>query len=76
MPTESAKPAIQHACLGAQPVIHISAVGVGHRRLMQGWFSQIVIGVVVTVLGTIIANAITGGRVGHHFVPGFYSSRH
>ena len=40
---------------------------------MQGWFSQIVIGVIVTVLGTVIANGITGGRVGHHFVPGFYS---
>ncbi|HEY8129750.1 MAG TPA: hypothetical protein VIF39_13740 [Hyphomicrobium sp.] len=45
---------------------------------MQGWFSQIVIGVIVTVLGTVIANGITGGRVAHHFVPGFYSgsSRH
>jgi hypothetical protein len=42
---------------------------------MQGLFSQIVVGIIVTVLGTIIANAVTGGRVGHHFVPSFYSSR-
>ncbi|WP_156150705.1 hypothetical protein [Hyphomicrobium sp. 99] len=51
--------------------------GAGHRRAMQGWFSQIVIGVIVTVLGTVIANAVTGGRAGHHFVPSFHaSSRH
>jgi hypothetical protein len=55
--------------------VHISAVGVGHRSFMQGWFSQIVIGVIVTVIGTVIANGLTGGRVGHHFAPGFYSSR-
>ncbi|WP_339085087.1 hypothetical protein [Hyphomicrobium sp. ghe19] len=41
---------------------------------MQGWFSQIVIGVIVTVLGTLIANAVTGGRAGHHFVPSFHAS--
>ncbi len=52
------------------------AVGIRYRNVMQGWFSQIIIGVVVTVLGTIIANAITGSRAGHHFVPSFYSSRH
>ncbi|HET6389465.1 hypothetical protein [Hyphomicrobium sp.] len=42
---------------------------------MQGWFSQIVIGVIVTVLGTLIANAVTGGRGGHHFVSGYHGSR-
>jgi hypothetical protein len=38
---------------------------------MRGLFSQIVIGIIVTVLGTVIANAIVGGgRGGHHFLPG------
>jgi len=41
---------------------------------MQGWFSQIVIGVIVTVLGTVIANAVTGGRASHHFIPSFHTS--
>jgi uncharacterized membrane protein YeaQ/YmgE (transglycosylase-associated protein family) len=41
---------------------------------MQGWFSQIVIGIIVTVIGTVIANALVGsGRGGHHFVPGIHS---
>ncbi|HVZ04235.1 hypothetical protein [Hyphomicrobium sp.] len=41
---------------------------------MQGWFSQIVIGIIVTVIGTVIANALVGGggRGGHHFVPGIH----
>jgi uncharacterized membrane protein YeaQ/YmgE (transglycosylase-associated protein family) len=42
---------------------------------MQGWFSQIIIGVIVTVLGTLLADAITGGHVGRHLVPGYHSSR-
>jgi hypothetical protein len=42
---------------------------------MQGWFSQIVIGIVVTVVGTLIANAVVGGgRGGHHFIPGIHFS--
>ncbi|HVJ78210.1 MAG TPA: hypothetical protein VM620_10295 [Hyphomicrobium sp.] len=41
---------------------------------MRGLFSQIIIGVIVTVLGTVIANAIVGGgRGGHHFLPGHFS---
>ncbi len=45
---------------------------------MQGWFSQIVIGVIVTVLGTLIANSLVGGRGGGHFFPAHFagSSRH
>jgi len=41
---------------------------------MQGWFSQIVIGIIVTVVGTVIANSIVGGRGGRHFSPGFHIS--
>ena len=34
---------------------------------MQNWMSQIVIGVIVTVVGTVIANAIIGGGGRHVF---------
>lgn len=39
---------------------------------MRGWMSQIVIGIIVTVVGTVIANAIIGGKgrgffAGSHF---------
>ena len=29
---------------------------------MKGWMSQIVIGIIVTVVGTVIANAIISGK--------------
>ncbi|HET6926115.1 MAG TPA: hypothetical protein VFI48_04605 [Hyphomicrobiaceae bacterium] len=45
---------------------------------MRGWVSQIVIGIIVTVVGTVIAQAIVdGGRGrigGSHFFP-LYSGR-
>jgi uncharacterized membrane protein YeaQ/YmgE (transglycosylase-associated protein family) len=41
---------------------------------MQGWFSQIIIGVIVTVIGTLVADALTGGHVSRHFAPGYHSS--
>jgi len=41
---------------------------------MQSWFSQIVIGIIVTVVGTVIANSIVGGRGGRHFIPGIHLS--
>jgi hypothetical protein len=31
---------------------------------MHNWMSQIVIGIIVTVVGTVIANAIIGGKRG------------
>jgi hypothetical protein len=34
---------------------------------MRGWTSQIVIGIIVTVVGTVIANAIIGGSGRHIF---------
>jgi hypothetical protein len=34
---------------------------------MRGWMSQIVIGIVVTVVGTVIADAIVGGKSRHVF---------
>jgi hypothetical protein len=34
---------------------------------MRGWMSQIVIGIIVTVVGTVIANAIVGGSGRHVF---------
>jgi hypothetical protein len=53
---------------------HISAVGRGHRSRMQSWFSQIIIGIIVTVVGTVIANSIVSGRGGRHFIPGIHLS--
>jgi uncharacterized membrane protein YeaQ/YmgE (transglycosylase-associated protein family) len=41
---------------------------------MRGIFSQIVIGIIVTVVGTVIANALVGSGRGHHFVPGIHYS--
>jgi hypothetical protein len=42
---------------------------------MRGWASQIVIGIIVTVVGTIIANAVTKGFGGrkHWHGGGHYS---
>jgi hypothetical protein len=41
---------------------------------MPNWMSQIVIGIIVTVIGTVIANAIIGGGKGRHaFGGGFVS---
>lgn len=40
---------------------------------MQNWMSQIVIGIIVTVVGTVIANAIVGGSGKRFFQGGHYS---
>jgi hypothetical protein len=41
---------------------------------MKGWMSQIVIGVIVTVVGTVIAHAIISGKGGRYFFgSGHYS---
>ena len=58
-----------------EPALHSFAVGDGHRHVMRGLFSQIVIGIVVTVIGGLITDAMTGGHVSRHFgSPGFHSS--
>ena len=41
---------------------------------MQSWLSQIIIGIIVTVVGTVIANALVGGRGGRHLIPGIHIS--
>lgn len=42
---------------------------------MRNWMSQIVIGIIVTVIGTVIANAIIGGgRGGKPFFGGSHYS--
>jgi hypothetical protein len=41
---------------------------------MRSWTSQIVIGIIVTVVGTVIANAIIGGSGGRHFFGGSHFS--
>jgi hypothetical protein len=41
---------------------------------MKGWMSQIVIGIIVTVVGTVIANAIINGGRGKTFFGGSYHS--
>ena len=45
------------------------------RRQMRDWSSQIVIGIIVTVVGTVIANAVIKGFGGrnHVFGGGHYS---
>ncbi len=54
--------------------LHRFAAEAGHRRIMQSLFSQIIIGVIVTVIGTLVTDAITGGHVSRHFgAPGFHS---
>jgi hypothetical protein len=40
---------------------------------MKDWIPQIVIGIIVTVVGTIIANAVVGGGHGRHFLPGAHA---
>jgi hypothetical protein len=40
---------------------------------MQSWTSQIIIGIIVTVVGTIIANALIGGSGKRFFHGGYYS---
>jgi uncharacterized membrane protein YeaQ/YmgE (transglycosylase-associated protein family) len=47
---------------------------------MRGWFSQIVIGIIVTVVGTVIANAVVRGMsgksmFGSHYAGPFRSGR-
>ena len=41
---------------------------------MRDWFSQIVIGVIVTVIGTVIAHAIITGKGGRYFFGGGHYS--
>lgn len=41
---------------------------------MKGWFSQIMIGIIVTVVGTVIANAIVRGGHKRHSLPGIHFS--
>jgi hypothetical protein len=41
---------------------------------MKGLFSQIIVGIIVTVIGTIVANALVTGRGGRHFFHGFHLS--
>jgi hypothetical protein len=41
---------------------------------MRGWTSQIVIGIIVTVVGTVIANVIVGGSGGRHIIGGSHFS--
>jgi hypothetical protein len=40
---------------------------------MRKWMSQIIIGIIVTVIGTVIANAIVGGSGKRFFSGGHYS---
>jgi len=40
---------------------------------MKGWISQIVIGIIVTVVGTVLANALVRGH-GRHSITGIHFS--
>jgi hypothetical protein len=40
---------------------------------MKSWLSQIVIGVIVTVIGTVVANSLMRGH-GRHFASGTHVS--
>ncbi len=41
---------------------------------MRDWMSQIVIGIIVTVVGTVIAHAIVSGHGGRSFLGGSHFS--
>ena len=41
---------------------------------MKDWIPQIVIGLIVTVVGTVIANEVVGGH-GRHALPGIHFGR-
>lgn len=41
---------------------------------MQNWMSQIIIGIIVTVVGTVIAHAIISDKGGRKFFGGGYQS--
>jgi hypothetical protein len=41
---------------------------------MKGWMSQIIIGIIVTVVGTVIANAVVRGMGGKGFFAGGHFS--
>jgi hypothetical protein len=41
---------------------------------MKDWIPQIVIGIIVTVVGTVIANSIVSGH-GRHVLPGIHFGR-
>ena len=45
----------------------IGLPGASEGRCMRDWTSQIVIGIIVTVVGTVIANVIVGGSSRHVF---------
>jgi hypothetical protein len=51
----------------------VRAVSAYGRTRMRDWASQIAIGVIVTVIGTVVANMIVGGG-GRHFSGGGHSS--
>jgi hypothetical protein len=61
-------------------VSHFRRVGSLHRSdrqqalQMRDWMSQIIIGVIVTVVGTVIANALIRGSGGKHFYGGSHFS--
>lgn len=42
---------------------------------MKDWIPQIVIGIIVTVVGTVIANSIVSGGHGRHVLPGIHFAR-
>jgi hypothetical protein len=46
--------------------LELAAPAQRREDLMRAWMSQIVIGIIVTVAGTVIANAIMGGGGGRH----------
>lgn len=39
------------------------------RVCMQSWLSQIIIGVIVTVIGTVLADALVARHHGRGFIP-------
>jgi uncharacterized membrane protein YeaQ/YmgE (transglycosylase-associated protein family) len=41
---------------------------------MKGWLSQIVIGIIVTVVGTVLANALVRGHGRHAFTGVHFAS--
>jgi xanthine/uracil permease len=53
--------------------MHFATPAGAEGSLMRNWMSQIVIGIIVTVVGTVIAHVVVKGMGGKGFFGGHYA---
>ena len=58
----------------AVDALHYAVSGFRGVRLVRNWIPQIVIGIIVTVVGTVIADSIARGLGHRHFFDGSHFS--